>query len=49
MLSGKDGVYDCIRGKTVGCTSYITKPFAPEALIAEVEKYIGENAAAPAS
>ncbi|MFT4556186.1 MAG: twitching motility two-component system response regulator PilG [Planctomycetaceae bacterium] len=47
MLSGKDGVFDRIRGKMVGCTSYIVKPFVPEGLIEEVEKYIGENAAAP--
>jgi len=44
MLSGKDGVYDQTRGTTVGCTSYIEKPFAPEALIEEVEKHIGERA-----
>lgn len=46
MLSGKDGVFDQIRGKTVGCTSYIVKPFVPEALIKEVEKHIGEHAGA---
>jgi len=44
MLSGKDGVFDQARGKTVGCTNYIAKPFAPEALIGEVEKHIGEHA-----
>lgn len=49
MLSGKDGIFDRIRGKMVGCTSYIVKPFVPEALIEEVEKYIGENSAAPNS
>lgn len=49
MLSGKDGVFDRIRGKMVGCTSYIVKPFVPEGLIEEVEKYMGENSAAPAS
>lgn len=46
MLSGKDGVFDRIRGKMVGCTSYIVKPFVPEALIEEVEKHIGEHAGA---
>jgi twitching motility two-component system response regulator PilG len=46
MLSGKDGVFDRIRGKVAGCTSYIAKPFAPEALIEEVEKHIGEHAGA---
>ena len=49
MLSGKDGVFDRIRGKMVGCTSYIVKPFVPEGLIEEVEKYIGENAEAQTS
>lgn len=43
MFSDKDGVFDQIRGTTIGCTSYIEKPFAPEALIEEVEKHIGEH------
>lgn len=40
MLSGKDGFFDKARGKFVGCTSYITKPFEPEALIQEVERHL---------
>ena len=39
MLSGKDGFFDKARGKFVGCTSYITKPFEPGALIQEVERH----------
>ena len=46
LLSGNDGVFDPTRGKMVGCTSYIVKPFVPEALIEEVEKHIGEHAGA---
>ena len=44
LLSGKDGVFNRIRGKMAGCTSYIVKPFVTEELIEEVEKHIGEHA-----
>lgn len=45
MLSGKDGFFDKARGKFAGCTSYITKPFDPESLIQEVEKFLVEPVA----
>jgi twitching motility two-component system response regulator PilG len=50
MLSGKDGVFDKVRGKLVGATEYITKPFEPRDLMRVVRKYVkldpepGENA-----
>lgn len=44
MLSGKDGMFDRLRGKLVGCTGYITKPFVPEALIETVERYLAQAA-----
>jgi CheY-like chemotaxis protein len=40
MLSGKDGLFDKVRGKMAGCASYITKPFEPDLLISEVRKYV---------
>ncbi|MBM4310081.1 MAG: response regulator [Deltaproteobacteria bacterium] len=40
MLSGKDGLFDKVRGKMAGCANYITKPFEPDLLISEVRKYV---------
>jgi len=40
MLSGKDGFFDRVRGKLVGCADYITKPFDPEMLTATVERFL---------
>ena len=37
MLSGKDGVFDKVRGKLVGATEYITKPFEPRDLLRVVQ------------
>jgi twitching motility two-component system response regulator PilG len=39
MLSGKDGLFDKMRGRMAGAASYITKPFAPSALPPLVEKF----------
>ena len=38
MLSGRDGVFDKLRGKMVGCDAYITKPFEPEDLLTCVRR-----------
>jgi twitching motility two-component system response regulator PilG len=43
MLSGKDGFFDRVRGKLVGCSDYITKPFDPEQLVATVEQYVSRS------
>ncbi|MBI4902056.1 MAG: response regulator [Acidobacteria bacterium] len=40
MLSGKDGLFDKVRGKLAGCNDYITKPFDPEALLKTIRKYL---------
>jgi twitching motility two-component system response regulator PilG len=40
MLSGKDGMFDKMRGKLVGSADYVTKPFDPEQLTQKVEKYL---------
>lgn len=37
MLSGKDGVFDRARGRLVGASDYITKPFEEQALIQSVQ------------
>ena len=39
MLSGKDGVFDKLRGKMYGCEDYITKPFESADLIDKVRRY----------
>ena len=36
MLSGKDGFFDKVRGKMVGASDYITKPFEAEFLVKAV-------------
>ncbi|NIP38663.1 MAG: response regulator, partial [Candidatus Dadabacteria bacterium] len=38
MLSGKDGFFDKMRGKMVGATDYITKPFEPNSLVTAIKK-----------
>jgi len=40
MLSGKDGFFDKVRGKMVGASNYITKPFDPSALLKAISKQI---------
>ncbi|RMG04500.1 MAG: response regulator [Acidobacteria bacterium] len=40
MISGKDGFFDKVRGRMVGSSGYITKPFGPETLMKTVESYI---------
>jgi len=49
MLSGKDGFFDRVRGKLVGCSDYVTKPFDPELLVATVERFLPAPLAAAAS
>jgi twitching motility two-component system response regulator PilG len=39
MLTGKDGFFDKVKGRMVGSTDYITKPFDPEALLRAVERH----------
>jgi twitching motility two-component system response regulator PilG len=40
MLSGRDGFFDRMRGKLVGSTQYVTKPFDPAALVKAVTKHL---------
>ena len=40
MLSGKDGMFDKLRGRLVGCSDYITKPFEADSLSDKVAKYL---------
>ncbi|MEO1617071.1 MAG: response regulator [Planctomycetota bacterium] len=39
MLSGKNGVFDKVRGQMVGAADYITKPFESHDLIDKVRQY----------
>lgn len=41
MLTGKDGVFDKVRGRLAGAAEYMTKPFTPRALLDVVEKHAG--------
>ena len=40
LLSGKDGMFDRIRGRMVGSTDYISKPFEPAQLVWTVKRYL---------
>ena len=40
MLSGKDGLFDKLRGKLVGCNDYISKPFESADLLKCVREHI---------
>lgn len=40
MLSGKDGLFDKVRGKLAGCNDYVTKPFDPDSLLKTIKKYM---------
>ena len=44
MLSGQDGMFDRIRGKMVGCSGYVPKPFVPEELVTAIGEHIGVSA-----
>ena len=41
MLSGKDGMFDKLRGKLAGCNDYISKPFESADLLQHVASYVG--------
>ena len=40
ILSSKDGVFDKARGKIVGSTEYLTKPFTKEGIVEAVKKHV---------
>ena len=40
MLSGKDGIFDKMRGKLAGSTDYITKPFDSAELVQVVKRHL---------
>lgn len=40
MISGRDGFFDKVKGRMVGSSGYITKPFGPETLMSTVESYL---------
>ena len=40
MLSGNDGLFDKVRGRMAGSANYITKPFEPNNLVREIEKFV---------
>ena len=43
LLSGKDGVFDKMRGKMSGCDGYITKPFESNDLLEKVRSFIAAS------
>ena len=40
MLSGKDGLFDKMRGRLAGSTEYLTKPFDSAELVYTVKKHL---------
>lgn len=45
MLSGKDGIFDRMRGKLAGSTEYMTKPFDSTELVQTVRRHLDTPAA----
>ena len=43
MLSSKDTPFDKARGALMGCSDYLTKPFAKEALLEAVRRYLPQE------
>lgn len=43
MLSGKDGLWDKVRGRLAGAADHISKPFDPAALVQAVEKHCRQH------
>jgi twitching motility two-component system response regulator PilG len=48
MLSGKDGIFNKVRGRLAGSTAYITKPFEPEHLLSVLGRYCPLESSVPA-
>lgn len=46
MLSSKDGLFDKARGRMVGSSEYLTKPFTKDTLLTAVQRYAAQRAAA---
>jgi twitching motility two-component system response regulator PilG len=40
MLSGRDGVFDKVRGRLAGADGYITKPFELRSVVAVVQEHL---------
>lgn len=40
MLSGKDGLFDKVRGRLAGSSEYLTKPFDTNVLVRSVRKHL---------
>ena len=40
MLTSKDGFINKMKGKMAGASAYLTKPFDPDMMIAEIQKYV---------
>lgn len=47
MLSGEDGVFVKVRGRMVGCTTFIHKPLSPPKILAAVETVLSKNGPKP--
>src|SRR6478752_8346081 len=45
MLSGKDGLFDKMRGRLAGSTEYMTKPFDSAELAQTIKRYLDSPAA----
>jgi twitching motility two-component system response regulator PilG len=42
MLSGKDGMFDEVRGRLAGATASLAKPFEPSTLVETAERHLLE-------
>ncbi len=46
MLSSKDGLFDKARGRMVGSSEYLTKPFTKDTLLTAVQRHTTQHLAA---
>ncbi|MEO1084469.1 MAG: response regulator, partial [Acidobacteriota bacterium] len=44
MLSARDGFFDQVRGRMVGCQDYVTKPFDADDLLSRVQSLVSGEA-----
>jgi twitching motility two-component system response regulator PilG len=43
VLSSRGGVFDVAKGRLLGCTDYVVKPFRKETLLTAIQKHVHES------
>jgi twitching motility two-component system response regulator PilG len=47
VLSSRGGVFDVAKGRLLGCTDYVVKPFRKETLLTAIQKHVPESRRLP--